>query len=122
MAEATFVSGNPVMVDYTPGGNVSAGEVVVINGYPFIAHRDIAANTLGSLAAGGGVYDFIKDDTSGPAIAVGEGVAWIEGSNLATDVLTANVHLGVCVAASGANASPVRVYHNPNIGATNDES
>lgn len=119
MAEATFISGEPIMVDHTPSGAVAAGEVVVLNGYPFIAHRDIAANELGSLSAGGGVYDFLKDGTSGPAIAVGEGVAWIAGSNLASDVLTSNVHLGVCVQAASDSESLVRVYHRPNMASTN---
>lgn len=123
MAEAIFRSGNPIMVEYTPSGSdVDAGQVVVINGYPFIAHRDIADGELGALAAGGGVYDFLKDGTSGPAMAVGEGAAWIEADNLASDVLTGNVHLGVVVAAAGASVAAVRVYHNPNIASTNDES
>ena len=51
MAEATFVHGNPVMVDYTPSGTtVSAGQVVVVNGYPLIAHKDIADGELGALS------------------------------------------------------------------------
>lgn len=122
MAEAIFRSGNPIMVAHTPGSAVTAGDVVVINGYPFIAHKDIAANARGELAAGGGVYDFLKDGSSGPDMAVGEGAAWIEADNLATDVLTGNVHLGVVVEAAGASAAAVRVYHNPNIASTNEST
>lgn len=119
MTQAIFRSGNPIMVAHTPGSAVAAGDVVVINRYPFIAHKDIAANERGELSCGGGVYDFIKDGTSGPAIAVGEGVAWIDGSDLATDVLTANTHLGVCVEAAGASQAYVRAWHMPNIASTN---
>lgn len=113
MAEAVFVHGSPRFIDHTPGSAVAAGEVVVIEGLPYICHTPIAANTLGALAAEGGVYDFLKDDTSGPVIAKGESVAWIEGSNLATDVITGNILIGTAAAAAGASDSTVRVLHRP---------
>lgn len=121
MAEAFFRTGNYDTMEHTPSGaDVAEGEVVVINGYPFIAHAPIVDGEDGTLAVRGGVYEGLKDGTSGPAIAVGEGVAFIEANNLFTDVLTGNVHVGICVKAAGAGDSTVWFCHAPNIAATND--
>lgn len=123
MAEATFVHGDPRMIDYTPdGADVDAGEIVVIEGLPYVAHRDIADGELGALAAEGGVYDLLKDSTSGPDIAQGESVAWIEGDNLASDVITGNVHFGTAVAAAGASAGTVRTLHRPLVDSANEST
>ena len=62
MAEALLRHGIPEFMDYTPtGGNVTAGQVVVLGNTAGlacgIAHQDIANNVLGSLSHGGGVYE-----------------------------------------------------------------
>lgn len=111
--EAVFIHGDYRAIDHTPVGAIAAGEVVIIDEHPYIAHRAIAAGELGALAAYGGVYDFIKDGTSGPAITAGEDVSWIEGSNLASDVTTGNVYLGRAVADAGPSDALVRVLHMP---------
>ena len=46
-------------IDYTPGADVSAGDVVVQGDLVGVAKRDISANTLGALAVAG-VFDFPK--------------------------------------------------------------
>lgn len=121
--EARFVKGDTVKyIRHTPSGDIAAGEVVVIDGVPYVAHLAIPANVLGNLAAEGGEYELLKDGTSGPAIAQGEGVAWIEADNLATDVLTGNVHFGTCTEAAGASAATVRVLHRPNLASTNEDT
>lgn len=56
MATATLHQGNPLMVDYTPSADVAAGDVILIGAIPYVAHRPIPANTLGAVAARGGVY------------------------------------------------------------------
>jgi predicted RecA/RadA family phage recombinase len=101
------------MIDHTPDSDIAGGEVVVIEGLPYVAHRPIASGVLGALAAEGGVYDLVKDGTSGPDIADGESVAWIAGSNLATDVITGNVLFGTAVGDWGASSAKVRVLHRP---------
>jgi len=61
MATITFRHGDPVMMDYTPGSAVSAGEYVELGNLAGltcgVTHKDIAASELGALAVGGGVYD-----------------------------------------------------------------
>jgi predicted RecA/RadA family phage recombinase len=58
---ASFRHGDPVFVDYTPVAQVNAGDVVITNDTPRVAHRDIAPNELGALAAVGGVYEMVCD-------------------------------------------------------------
>lgn len=121
--EAIFVSGEPRFMDYTPSGaDVAAGEVVIIEDTPYVAHALIPDGELGALAVEGGVYDLLKDGTSGPDIAQGEGVAWIAGSNLATDVLTGNVHFGTAEADAGASVDRVRTRHRPNLDTANEDT
>jgi predicted RecA/RadA family phage recombinase len=111
--KAIYVSGTPDVIDYTPGADVAAGDVVVLGNRPYVAHQAIPANTLGSLAAGGCVYDLIKDGTSGPNITQGQEVFWITGSTLATNVAGTNPHFGPAVAAAGASVDRVRTLHAP---------
>ena len=105
---ATFYHGSPLMVDYTPGADVAVGEVVVINGTPFIAHLAIAANTLGALAALGGVYK----DTPDAAIPGGSVVYW-DGTQV-TETALANNHLGYATPdGSNGGTTEVSYVHNP---------
>lgn len=66
--EAVFRHGDPVMVDYTPGADVSAGDVVLLGNLTGltvgIAHVDISNGILGALAAGGGVYECTNLDNA----------------------------------------------------------
>jgi predicted RecA/RadA family phage recombinase len=109
MAQATFVSGNPVMADHTPSGAVTAGDVVVVGNKPFVAHRDIAANTLGSLAAGNGIYR----GNAALAIAKGVLVYWDDSANEFTTVSSSNKIFGVSVTASTASDQMIDVLHTP---------
>lgn len=61
--EAIFVSGSPLMVDYTPESAVAAGDIIIIGSSIRIAHTPIAAGALGSVSAGGAIYDLISDGT-----------------------------------------------------------
>lgn len=110
MAQATFEHGKPVMVDYTPGGAVTAGDVVVIGNVPMIAHSSIAANALGAMAAGGGVYMVTGD----ALIAAGKKVYWNDSANKVTETSTSNKLFGVTVDAGiGADGETGRVLHKP---------
>ena len=58
MATATFIHDGR-SIDYTPGADVSAGDVVVQNDLVGIAKLDIASGVLGALAVTG-VFDLPK--------------------------------------------------------------
>lgn len=111
--EATLYHGSSLMVDHTPSGNIAAGEVVIVGDLALIAHRAIAANELGALAAGGGVYAVAKTAGSGEAIAAGANVWWDNSGNVATTTASSHKHLGETVAAAGDDDTTVYVKHNP---------
>lgn len=123
MAQAQLVSGQQQgLRKYTAGGAVSAGDIIIIGKRPFVAVRDIANGAVGTLSGYGGQYLLLKDDSSGPVIADGEEVAWIDGSNLATDVITGNTHFGYCEEAAGASDGTVLTRHMPHGATTNVSS
>lgn len=112
MAEATFKHGNPLMVDYTPGSAVAAGEVVELNDVPFVAHNAIAANELGALAARGGVYELTTDGTTDTP---GDTVYWDDTANKITTSASGNPKFGYTLPDQGASADDdkVKVIHAP---------
>ena len=107
MATATFVQAGEA-VDYTPGADVAAGDVVVQGDLVGVAPRPIAANTLGALAVGG-VFDFPKATGTGKAIAAGKKVYWDVTNKQATETSSGNTFLGKTVAAVGDSDATVRV-------------
>ena len=120
MADATFRSGNPTMIDYTPsGGNVALGDVVVIGTVTGntagvgvvagIAHRPITNSTLGALALGGGIYDVVNLNNA----ANGMLVYW-NGTDKVTTVSANNAQFGVIVTDGGGGAnSTAQALHQP---------
>ena len=75
-----FQVGN--IIDYTPGADVAAGEVVVQGELVGVARQVILANALGALAISG-VFKFAKDNAT--AFAVGVLVYWDVADNEATE-------------------------------------
>jgi hypothetical protein len=126
MANTVFRHGDPVMIDYTPGGgNVALGDVVLLGtvtantggagAIAAIAHHDITNSTLGALAIGGGVYDCVNLNNA----AVGAKVYWdVAGAtNKVTTVSTNNAVFGFIVKRGGAVANSTdRVMHAPAYG------
>ena len=109
MATAQFIhDGNNI--DYTPGADVSAGDVVVQSDLVGIAKLDIASGTLGALSVTG-VFDLPKTAGVGEAIAAGAKVYWDVADAVAkTDSESgANAYLGKTVAAAGDTDATVRV-------------
>lgn len=108
--DAKFSHGDPLMVDYTPGSAVSAGDIIVVGASCRIAHLDIAANALGALAAGGGVYDVTND---GGTFSDGDRAFW-DGSALSNS--DSDTLLGVFVGdvASGDDTGRVQHLAQPN--------
>ena len=109
MATATFVHDGK-SIDYTPGADVSAGDVVVQNDLIGIAKLDIASGVLGALAVTG-VFDVPKTAGVGEAIAAGARVYWDVADGVAKEDAEAgaNKYLGKTVAAAGDDDTTVRV-------------
>lgn len=97
-------------VDYTPGADVEAGEVVVHNDLVGVTKRKILANEQGALHVDG-VFDFPKATGGGSAIGVGLDVYWDVAEQIAkTDAEAgANKLIGKSVAAADDNDASVRV-------------
>jgi predicted RecA/RadA family phage recombinase len=89
-------------VDYTPGADVSAGDVVVQGDLVGIAKLDIKTGKLGALAVTG-VFDFPKATGTASAIAAGAKVYW-------------NATNGVATTAANDGGNPATAY--PYIGKT----
>lgn len=109
MATATFIHQGDT-IDYTPGADVGAGDVVVQNELVGVAKQDIPANTLGSLSISG-VFDFPKATGASTAIAEGLDVYWDEGATEATADSAAGVNkkIGRSIAAADDDATTVRI-------------
>ena len=97
-------------IDYTPGADISAGDVVVQGDLVGIAKLDIATGTLGALSVTG-VFDLPKATGGGEAIDAGAKVYWDAGDGAAKtdDEGGANKYLGKTVAAAGDDDETVRV-------------
>ena len=106
---ARFIQ-NGSSIDYTPGSNVAAGDVIVQGDLIGIAKLDIAAGALGALAVTG-VFDVPKTTGVGEAIAAGAKVYWdvADGVAKTDDESGANKYLGKTVAVAGDDAATVRV-------------
>ena len=110
MATARFIHDGH-SIDYTPGSDISAGDVIVQGELVGVAKLDIAADTFGALAVAG-VFDFPKATGGGTAIPAGKAVYW----DLELGRVTANsgsAFLGHCVALAGDDNAVVRVRLNP---------
>lgn len=114
MSNVNLVHGTPLMIDYTPSSAVTAGDVVVSNDLVLVAHKSIAANELGAMAAAGGVYDLPKETGTGKTFALGAKVYWDDTNNRGTSTATGNKQFGICTKAAGASDSTVRVAHRLN--------
>ena len=107
--EAQLSHGGPTMVDYTPGAAVVAGKVIVTADTVRIAHLDIAANTLGSLAAVGGSYTVFGD----AAIAADKKVWWNAAAGQITETASTHKVFGVTETACSGAAAKCIARHDP---------
>ncbi len=123
MADATFRHGNPSHVDYTPsGGNVAAGEVVVLGtvtantsgtgAVACVSPVPIVNSVLGAISDGGGVYAMVNLNNA----ANGAKVYWDITNNTrkVTTVSTNNAVMGWVTSGGGGGAnSTCYVRHVP---------
>jgi len=113
MTQAIFVHDGDT-IDYTPGSNVTAGDVVVQGDLVGVAKLDIASEALGALAVEG-VFDIAK--VTG-AIAAGAKLYWdadgnplggTAGTGAATTTAAGNSYMGQVVKAAAETDTVVRV-------------
>ena len=111
MGQADLRHGNPLMCDYTPGSAVTAGDVVVVDEVPCVAHSDIAASDLGALAVGGGVYQVTGDG----ALSAGAKVYWDDSEDKVTETARGNPHIGFVAPGSSCSGDggSVDIVHAP---------
>lgn len=111
--DAKFKSGNPIMVDYTPGSAVDAGDVVVVGANPVVAHNNIASGELGAMATRGGQYKM----TAATSAAAGTKVYWVTASSKVSSSSNsgANKHFGYIAldSSAAADGDEVLVLHEP---------
>jgi len=107
MATVSFVQ-EGASIDYTPGSDVDAGDVVVQGDLVGVAKLDINADELGALAVEG-VFDFPKDTGSASAIDAGKKVYWDSGNEVVTETVGSNTYAGKTIADAGASDATARV-------------
>jgi len=93
-------------VDYTPGADVAAGDVVVQGDLVAVAKTAIKAGALGSLAVAG-VFDFAR--TGGSVYTVGTILFWDDTANVVTATASGNKQLGKTVKLSTPSEATARV-------------
>jgi predicted RecA/RadA family phage recombinase len=105
MPQATFVQ-EGCSIDYTPGADVAAGDVVVQGDLVGVTKVEIKSGKLGALAVDG-VYDFAKN--TGVAYTVGQLLYWDDTANVVTTTATGNKLIGKVVRAAASADTTVRV-------------
>jgi predicted RecA/RadA family phage recombinase len=97
-------------IDYTPGSDVAAGEVIVQGDLVGVAKMTIPTGHAGALAVEG-IFDFAKEAEGGVTFAVGALAYWDAANKFAvpTDGAGANKRLGKVVVAAADADTTVRV-------------
>lgn len=112
---ASFRSGAPRFVDYTPAANATAGAIVLLGNTTGIcngvAHSDLTNAVAGTLAVGGGVYN-VKVASN---YAAWTKVYWDATNSVLTTTSTNMSLFGFTVEASAAANSVVKVLHFPTV-------
>jgi len=111
--QATFVH-DGLAIDYTPGADVSAGDVVVQGGMVGIAKLDISSGVLGALALSG-VFDVAKAEEAFASVggkiywdADGDPYGGEAGSGAATATASGNTLMGFVAKTAESTDSTVR--------------
>ena len=100
-------------IDYTPAAAVVSGAIVDLGDILGVAVRSIAASAVGALEIEG-VFDLIKDGTSGPIFAIGDAVFWDTVNALAVRTGGSGcLYFGTCVEAAATGVATVRTLLAP---------
>lgn len=107
-------SGSPSMADYTPGADVTAGDVVVQGEMVGVALIDIDSDAVvtpakDALAVFGGVFKFPKAVTTSDAITVGALCYWDDTNDIATTTASSHKKIGLCVEAAAYGDATVKI-------------
>lgn len=113
MPQATFVH-EGMSIDYTPGADVAAGDVVVQGELIGVAKTSLVANRPGALAVGG-VFDFAKSTAS--VISMGTLMYWNNTTKIATGTASGNALIGKCVRAAASGEDRVRILLSQRVAA-----
>lgn len=115
MATATFIHDGST-IDYTPGSDVAAGDVIVLGDLVGIAKQAIKAGVLGALALTG-VFDLPKATGAGTGIAAGVTLFWDAGNQVVTTNSDSGTHkrIGNAVEVAGTADATARVRLNTGI-------
>jgi predicted RecA/RadA family phage recombinase len=105
MPQATFVQDGD-SIDYTPGGALASGDVVVQGDLVGVTKRPLAAGELGSLSVGG-LFDFAKNP--GVSYSVGSILYWDDTNNVVTTTASGNKQIGKVIRAAASADTTVRV-------------
>lgn len=98
-----------LMMPYTPGADVAAGEVVVLGAVlTGICHTKILANIMGALGIEGGVYKAVANG----AIAIGAIVYWEDATNKITSTAGALKKCGIALTAAAADLDIIDFWHH----------
>lgn len=98
------------LIDYTPGSNVSAGDIIVQVDLIGQVPNDILANEKGSLRIEG-VINVPK--LSSDVVAVGDVLYWDAGNTRATKTASTHKIIGKAVEAAGSGVTDVDVKLTP---------
>ena len=113
--EATFRHGDPQSIDYTPGANIAAGEVVLLGNTTGItdgiAHLPIVSGEKGSLFVGTGIYH-VKVAANYAAYSK---VYWDDANAVLTTTSTNMSFFGWTLEAAAAANAVVEVMHWPRV-------
>ncbi len=74
-------------VNYTPGGAIAAGDVVIAGDIVGVAEAAIPANELGAISIKG-VFEMPKTAGDGTALTYGQTVAWDDTNNIISGTLS----------------------------------
>lgn len=109
MSTTTYVQTGDI-IDYVPGGNVSAGDIVVQGELIGQVVSDTLAGQLGALRIEG-VIEVPK--AAGGAINAGAVAYWDAGNSRATTTASTHKILGKCIATAASAATVVKIKLTP---------
>ena len=97
-------------IDYIPGTDVAAGDVIVLGDMVAVAKLDIKAGERGTLHVSG-VFDFPKATGSTTAFEIGTSAYWNAAGNVARNTGDGETYklIGKAVLAAGVNDTVVRI-------------
>lgn len=96
-----------IMLDYTAGANISAGQVIVGTARCFVATRDIANGELGSIYTSG---VFFIPKTTGTAWTLGQQLYWDDSANKGITTDSSGTHKALGKAAAAAASGDATGY------------